>query len=206
MRASTFQVTTLTALALAGPALAGEAIRFFVGEISGPFHDDGYVLVLTDPDDIAYARTLINDPDNAPDKIVFASVTPGADGINRNFALDSAPAWSWHVDEFIGFTSASAEIFDGWPGFIEEDIEGWIANTDGGYVGFWNYTITAELGPVDCIPNLNGDDAVDSADLNILLADFGCESDCGVADTNGDGVVDSTDLNTLLASFGTSCD
>ncbi len=195
---------TLAALALAASTSGGDAVRFLVGEIP-PVHNDAYVLVLTDPDDIAYARTLINDPDSAPDKIVFASITPGADGINRDFAKEQAPAWSWHIDEFQGFVSATAEIFDGWPTYVEQDVEAWIANTDGGHIGFWGYTVTQELGPVDCIPNLNGDAFVDSADLNILLANFGCESGCGAADTNGDGVVDSIDLNTLLASFGISC-
>ena len=45
---------------------------------------------------------------------------------------------------------------DGWPTYIENDVAGWIDNTDGnglgqpggggvGHIGFWNYTITAEL-------------------------------------------------------------
>jgi hypothetical protein len=51
-------------------------------------------------------------------------------------------------------------------------------------------------------PDLNGDGEVDSSDLNIVLADFGCSvpRDCA-GDTDGDGDTDSSDLNVVLAAF-----
>ena len=39
---------------------------------------------------------------------------------------------------------AALSIYDGWPGFVEQDLPGWLANTEG-IIGFWNYTVVAEL-------------------------------------------------------------
>ncbi len=55
---------------------------------------------------------------------------------------------------------------------------------------------------VDCAEDLTGDDAVNSADLNALLAAFG---DGVQGDIDGDGDTDSADLNLLLAAFGEAC-
>jgi len=49
----------------------------------------------------------------------------------------------------------------------------------------------------------NGDGQVNLADLNIVLANFGQETDQG--DLNGDGLVNLADLNIVLATFGSSC-
>ncbi len=49
--------------------------------------------------------------------------------------------------------------------------------------------------------DLDGDGDVDSDDLNLLLADFGCVGTCA-GDINGDGVTNSQDLNAVLAAFG----
>jgi len=58
--------------------------------------------------------------------------------------------------------------------------------------------------PPLCPEDLDGDGDVDSTDLNLLLTEFGCTSNCG-ADIDGDGDVDSTDLNLLLVAFGETC-
>jgi hypothetical protein len=54
--------------------------------------------------------------------------------------------------------------------------------------------------------DVNGDGAVDLADLNLVLANFGQASPAGVipGDANGDNAVDLADLNLVLASFGNS--
>lgn len=57
--------------------------------------------------------------------------------------------------------------------------------------------------PPACPADLTGDGAVDSADLNILLAAFGADTS---GDITGDGATDSADLNELLAAFGEPCD
>lgn len=56
--------------------------------------------------------------------------------------------------------------------------------------------------PACCIGNLNGDGAVDGADLGILLNLWGtCPAPCP-ADLNRDGLVDGADLGALLAGWG----
>ena len=52
--------------------------------------------------------------------------------------------------------------------------------------------------------DLNGDGCVDQADLGILLADWGCMSDC-VGDLDSDGDTDQADLGILLAHWGEGC-
>jgi len=48
--------------------------------------------------------------------------------------------------------------------------------------------------------DLNGDGAVDGADLGLLLGDWGAGE--SPADLNGDGVVDGADLGLLLGAWG----
>jgi hypothetical protein len=54
------------------------------------------------------------------------------------------PLWNWHVVGVDGFFGTTAEILDGWPTFVEDDVSGWIANTQG-KIGFWSYTVVEEL-------------------------------------------------------------
>lgn len=57
-----------------------------------------------------------------------------------------------------------------------------------------------------CAPcaDVTGDNTVDLADLNLVLANFGSVTSDG--DATGDGNVDLADLNLILANFGTACD
>lgn len=59
---------------------------------------------------------------------------------------------------------------------------------------------TTEVG---CLGDTTGDGAVNSEDLNLLLAVFGTSNASG--DLNNDGAVNSSDLNVLLANFGATC-
>ena len=137
-----------------GACLAGPTY-FVVAERPGlEEHGDSFVLPLTEAADIAHARDLIErGPEAAGTPMVFAEVLPGADGINRNVLADGEPLWSWHVSKFEGFADGGIELVDGWPTFIEQDVEGWMANTRRdledpdapGHIGFWNYTVVAEL-------------------------------------------------------------
>src|ERR1700687_332188 len=136
-------IVTLVALA-ATPATAGP-IRFLVAERPGQEqHHDSYVLSLDGPQHIAHARELIAVGPDIGSAIVLARIAAGPDGINRDYLAPGAPAWSWHVTEFLGFTDFTPEIYDGWPGFVEQDVELWINNTQG-TIGFWSYTVVAEL-------------------------------------------------------------
>jgi formylglycine-generating enzyme required for sulfatase activity len=51
----------------------------------------------------------------------------------------------------------------------------------------------------------NGDNVVNFADLNAVLAGFGQSGEDIGGDVNGDGTVDFADLNEVLAAFGTAC-
>jgi hypothetical protein len=190
-----------TVLLGAASTARGEAIRFLVAEPGPPLHGDSFVIVLEDEADIAHARALIRDP-GALEHIVYAEIEAGADGINRDHLAEGAPEWSWHVTTFIGFVESTAEILDGWPSFVESDVEGWIDNTDG-MIGFWTYTVTQELGPLPCPGDIaGGDGLVGFEDLLALLSAWGpCAAPCA-ADLTGDGEVGFGDLLLLLSLWG----
>jgi hypothetical protein len=139
-----FACTICVALWIAGHADAA-TVQFVVAERPGNVvHGDSYILPLSDPDDIAHARALIYTDLGILPSIAVANVAAGADGVNRDWQAPGRPEWSWHVTGFQGFFDFTAEILDGWPSFVEQDVPGWIANT-GGQIGFWNYTVVAEL-------------------------------------------------------------
>ena len=65
--------------------------------------------------------------------------------------------------------------------------------------------VVLEWTGMPCPGDLNGDRAVDLADLGILLADFGCTGGGCPGDVDGDGDTDLADLGILLANFGQNC-
>ena len=131
----------------ATPAAPSDTVLFLVAE-KDPIHGDSYVLPLGDPEDIADARALINlGSASGVGAIVTAKIERGSDGHNRDLRNAGQPLWSWHVSQFQGFADAAIEVCDGWPGKVEEDVDAWIANTEGS-ICFWSYTLVAELGPL----------------------------------------------------------
>ncbi|MBL7943176.1 MAG: hypothetical protein JNM00_10445 [Flavobacteriales bacterium] len=56
-----------------------------------------------------------------------------------------------------------------------------------------------------CPADFDGNGTVNTGDLLLLMATFGCISSCGVFDLDGNGVVNTGDLLLFMASFGTSC-
>ena len=149
-------VVAFCLVALAPAPARADVVYFVVGEWPGQeIHGDSYVVPIEDPLDIQHARDLIAlGPEAVGDPIVVAAIEAGADGINRDWLALGAPEWSWHVTEFQSFAFATIEIQDGWPGYVESDVAGWIENTNQasapevGYIGFWSYTIIAELPPI----------------------------------------------------------
>lgn len=91
-------------------------------------------------------------------------------------------------------------------------IYAWNENDEGGWL---TPTLSEGTARIDALASvlvsnsknagdLNGDGKVDSADLNILLGNFG-KSGQGIAgDLNGDGAVNLYDYNNLLSSWGSS--
>ncbi|MBL7943471.1 MAG: hypothetical protein JNM00_11920, partial [Flavobacteriales bacterium] len=57
----------------------------------------------------------------------------------------------------------------------------------------------------ECTGDLDGNGAINVADLLIFNAAFGCTSGCGAADLDGNGVVNTADLLIFNALFGTLC-
>ena len=139
-------------LSLCGVARAG-TVYFVVAERPGAAeHGDSFVLPLSAEADIAHARDLIaRGPDAAGASIVFAEIVAGADGVNRDVFAEGEPLWNWHVSALEGFGDGGIELVDGTPTLVEEDVQGWIVNTRRtedsavGHVGFWGYTVVAEL-------------------------------------------------------------
>lgn len=131
----------------AASSWAGDVVWFVVGEHPDyPSHGDSYLLPLSDPEAIAKARKLI--VERGPASIVITGIVAGGDGFNRDLRAEGAPAWSWHVPGqgkySAGFAEVAIELCDGWPTFIEQDPQAFIANTGGG-ICFWTYTVVDEL-------------------------------------------------------------
>jgi hypothetical protein len=129
-------------LALAsGTAAAADTVWFVVAERVVE-RNESFLLPLSDPAAIAQARALIAQPSEGG--IVVAKIAPGSDGLNRDVRADGQPLWAWHITEFEQFADHTIELCDGWPGFIQQDVAGYIANTDG-RICMWGYTVKQEL-------------------------------------------------------------
>ncbi|MDZ4860000.1 MAG: hypothetical protein SGI88_13560 [Candidatus Hydrogenedentes bacterium] len=140
-----FALLPLLLVALTGCArLDPNAVYFLVSE-QKTFHGDSFIVPLTDPDHIAHARALIDNPENAGSPIVVAAIErcTACDGINRDL-LNDGNYWSWCVTAVDGFADVSAEIYDGWPTYVEENLDAWFDTTQGN-IAFWSYTVTREL-------------------------------------------------------------
>ena len=73
----------------------------------------------------------------------------------------------------------------------------------GEFDDFFVDDVSIALPGIDCPGDFNNDGVIDTADLGILIAEFGT---AGVlADINSDNIVDTADLGTLVALFGAPC-
>lgn len=210
-----YRYLILTALALlvgVGTAQAENGTVYFIVAEIEPFHNDSYVLPLTEPPDIAHARDLISYGPSAGQPIVVADIGWDVEGININRDFDPtlsprqrlrtvAPSWSWYVTEFIGFADNTMEIYDGTPTGVEDGTF-----PGGTRIGFWSYTVVAELG-TDLDPwcyVLKPGCTVDMHDLGLLVSQW-LNSNCeypdwcggGGADLDVSGMVDLRDFALL---------
>lgn len=87
-------------------------------------------------------------------------------------------------------------------------LPGGIPTGDGqpGGDAVYRFTVNAPA-PDPCPEDLDGNNAIDSSDLAVLLGEFGTTSGAlpEDGDINGDGAVDSSDLALLLGVFGGNC-
>ncbi|MBL7941537.1 MAG: hypothetical protein JNM00_02165, partial [Flavobacteriales bacterium] len=57
-----------------------------------------------------------------------------------------------------------------------------------------------------CEGDLDNNGAINTSDLLVFLAAFGCTINCGPADLDGNGAVNVSDLLVFTALFGTTCE
>ncbi|MBL7942053.1 MAG: hypothetical protein JNM00_04770, partial [Flavobacteriales bacterium] len=53
--------------------------------------------------------------------------------------------------------------------------------------------------------DFDGNHVINTSDLLLFMAAFGCGSNCGIYDLDGNGVVNTSDLLLFMSFFGTSC-
>lgn len=128
--------------------------------------------------------------------------------------LASTTALVFHYDdsELAGQTELDLKLYkslDGgitWleiPGILDEAINTFTA-MDVGDVGM--LTLSAlEMAVVDCPFDLNADLVVNTLDLLLLLASFGCDTGACPVDFTGDGNTNTSDLLMFLGNFGSYC-
>jgi hypothetical protein len=181
----------------------GDTVYFLVGKPLGC--PDSYVLPLNNPDDIEHARQIIKHHGVYSQPLVVARISHvdvNKININRNYCVSPAPSWSWYVKEFLGFADVTAEILDGTPTQVEN------GTFDGNTIGFWTYTVKAELG-TELNPwceVLEPDCVADFSDLAILASHWLEENCvypgwCGSADLNVSGTVDFFDFALLANKY-----
>ncbi len=162
---------------------------------------------LSNFNDIAHARALIAYGSAVGRACVIATITQLPSGsysnINRNYTAYGLPRWSWEVSSFINFTDVSIEIWDGWPGWVEENPGAW---PSGATIGFWNYTVVAEIGTDPNLWNcdLNIDGNINFSDF-AMLASYWAQPVLRDIDIDNNGQIDIYDMAALadnwLSSF-----
>jgi len=134
--------------------LAQEGTDFMV---SGSYTDsegfqvhESYILPLTEPEDIAFARSLLSSSPPVGDWVIAAEIEVCNDGSNRNHNVVGAPAWSWCVSKFLGFEDMRAtdpvpapSNMDN-PSKIDEDPVAWIT-ANGNVIAFTRFRLSMEL-------------------------------------------------------------
>ena len=124
----------------------GQTRYFLIGEKRQSI-GDSYILPLTTEKDISAALELLKQDLSVRKKIVVAKIEKGGitdEYANKDLFDVTKRVWSWRVTEFLGFADNTVEILDGWPGYVESNLDKWMSNTNG-KIGFWNYTVLREV-------------------------------------------------------------
>ncbi|UCE17333.1 MAG: dockerin type I repeat-containing protein [Gemmatimonadota bacterium] len=145
-----------------------------------------YTVATNDSEVIAQCLEQLSLPEDLRDLHINGAIDWGDGGFNTS--------WSWHIvpDDW-HLAGMSAEVCDGSPQFVEENLEYWI-NAVGRYCCYDSYI----KGQVK-IGDVNGDGAIDILDVmfvvNIILELTQPTPDqIWAADSNNDGVVDIFDI------------
>ena len=98
---------------------------------------ESFVLKLTQPADIEYARERIRS--GVTDySAALVNIAEGPDRINRDHLTPGAPQWSWHITGFLGFSEVVPANQTANPSEIEADVPGWIAMLQGRAAFFYD--------------------------------------------------------------------
>jgi len=119
---------------------------FLIGEAI-PQHGDTFILPLSNESDILAALEILKQDLSERKRIVVAKIVKGGitgEYANKDLLDENKRIWSWRVSEFVGFADISAELYDGWPTYVESNLDEWIKNTNG-KIGFWSYTVLREV-------------------------------------------------------------
>lgn len=157
-------LTLATLLSAACSQAFAETVWFEIGEIEVE-RNQSFLVPLSDPEHIAHARALIANggvPAEELGGILIAQIRAGGDGFNRDIRDPEQRLWRWHIASVDGFGGSAIELCDGWPAFIEENPEAFIANT-GGTICLWGYTVKTEL---EIAPEFAMGEGVDGAWMN----------------------------------------
>jgi choice-of-anchor B domain-containing protein len=176
-----------------------------VGAADGTNDVDGGQTTLTSPllpvaglEDpyVSYWRWYSNDKGSSPNEDsmpIYISGNNGASWVQLELVTENANAWvnkKFRVADFVTVTAAGVKLK-----FVARDlINGSLVEAAIDDVSVFS---------LQCPPfgDINGDGEVDSADLGLLLLDYGACPGCA-SDLDGSGVVDGADLGLLLLSFG----
>lgn len=109
---------------------------------------DSFVLPLTRPEHIAYAREFLTP--GSTNRVLWAitKIRKGPDGLNRDFLAFGAPQWSWYVTEFIGFAEYVVEEIQTTATLLERHVEYLMPGEESG--GAFAYRVFAEMLPPPC--------------------------------------------------------
>lgn len=118
-----------------------------IHEVDGPINPPG---------DVAIASELIAKGREAGPSIVYADIVKTNDGRNRDLLDASLPAWSRPANKFHRFADSGIQLMiNGWSTQVGHSLDEWIRatgevidpkrGTRSGNVGYWNYTVVAEL-------------------------------------------------------------
>ncbi len=162
-------------------------------------------------------------PTNVPSPFSLVAPAPGATDVVLNPVLQWTVAQDADLyrisladnPEFTNplinnFPTTQTQVGTLPPNFLDENTEYYwkvvAFNAAGERASTPTVSIFTTLGPdpVICDGDANGDLVVNLADLNLVLANFGTDTDEG--DVTDDGSVNLADLNLVLANFGISCE
>lgn len=124
--------TLLFSCAATGRENSGTPVVF---EFVHPSHGEHFFAATSDPSVIAAARAQLALPLDQRMLHMHGDIEAGDGGVN-------AP-WSWHfVDGSWTLAEISAEVCDGWPSYIEENLDEWLKSP--GYFCPWSSRVLAE--------------------------------------------------------------